>query len=111
MSAAGFVRGPELLAVPRPDRIRPEQAAGHRCVWCPGPPTVSLGTRLSTSSGPERLRRWHPRACEPCTRTQAARVLDVHLGSCRRCAPAGGFYCADARALSALAAGEPIPAP
>lgn len=111
MSAADFVRGPELLAVPRPDHLQPEQAAGLRCVWCARPPAVSLSVRLSTSSGPERLRRWHPHACEPCTRTQAARVLDVHLGSCRRCAPPGGFYCADARALSALAAGEPIPAP
>src|SRR5690606_15761633 len=105
------VRGPELLAVPRPDHLQPEQAAGLRCVWCARPPTVSLSTRLSTSSAPERLRRWPPPACAPCTRTPAARVLAVHLGSCRRRAPPGGFYCADARALSALAAGAPIPAP
>src|SRR5690606_5326242 len=107
MSAADSVLGRPLLAVSRPDHLQPEQAAGLRCVWCPRPPTVSLSTRLSTSSGPDRLRRWHPHACEPCTRAQAARVLDVHLGSCRRCAPPGGFYCADARALSALAAGAP----
>jgi len=91
----------ELLAVPRPDRVRPEQADGTMCVWCDQPPTVDLGVRLSTSSGhhPGGLRRWHPRACQSCAGRYAADVLASHTTRCHACRRQ---HCPDARALYEL---------
>jgi hypothetical protein len=94
----GFIRAPELLPVPRPDRVRSEQAAGTVCVWCDQPPTVDLGPRLSTGDG--ALHRWHPRACLDCTGREAARVYGVHVTTCGRCRQQGD--CPDARALHRL---------
>jgi hypothetical protein len=95
-----FVRAPELLPVPRPDRIRPEQAAGRLCVWCgESEPTVGLGSRLTTRLG--AVDTWAPRACQPCAASEAARVLAIHVTNCYRCCVRDG--CADARALRQLA--------
>ena len=96
-----YIQAGELLAVPRPDRVRPEQAAGTMCVWCDQPPTVDLGVRLSTSSGqhPGRLRRWHPHACQACAAQHAADVYATHITRCHACRP---VYCQDARALHDL---------
>jgi hypothetical protein len=95
-----FVRAPELLPVPRPDRIRPEQAAGRLCVWCgESEPTVGLGSRLTTRLG--AVDTWAPRACQPCAAREAARVLAIHVTNCYRCCVRDG--CADARALRQLA--------
>ncbi|MFE4051253.1 hypothetical protein [Streptomyces sp. YIM B13518] len=95
----GYVRAPEMLPVPRPDRIRPEQADGHMCVWCDQEPTVDLGPRLSTHTG--ALHRWRPRACRPCAVREAGRVLTIHTDRCGRCRQRGD--CPDARALHRLA--------
>jgi hypothetical protein len=95
-----FVRAVELLPVPRPDRIHPEQAAGRACVWCgEGEPSVSLGARLTTRLG--AVNSWAPRSCEACAVREAARVLAIHVTNCYRCCVRDG--CADARALRRLA--------
>ncbi|MER7738907.1 hypothetical protein ABTX34_11370 [Streptomyces sp. NPDC096538] len=96
----GFVCAPELLPVPRPDRVHPEQAAGRACVWCGKEPTIDLGTRLSTHTG--AVQSWAPRACQPCAAREAARVLAIHVTNCHRCRGRDG--CPDARALRQLAA-------
>ncbi|MCI3153242.1 hypothetical protein ELQ39_16030 [Streptomyces sp. GB4-14] len=93
------MRAPELLPVPRPDRIHPEQAAGRTCVWCTAEPTISLGTRMTTRLG--TVVSWAPRACHPCAAREAARVLAIHIRSCYRCCVRDG--CPDARALRQLA--------
>lgn len=100
MSAADFVRGPELLAVPRPDHLQPEQAAGRACVWCgESEPTIGLGSRLTTHLG--AVNTWAPRACTACAAREADRVLAIHITNCYRCCVRDG--CADARALRQLA--------
>jgi hypothetical protein len=93
----GYIRAPELLPVPRPDRIRPEQEAGTRCVWCRRTRElpVDLGPRLSTHTG--AVRRWRPRACQPCAAREAARVFTIHTDKCARCVHRD--WCPDARAL------------
>ncbi|MBL3666372.1 hypothetical protein JL475_10285 [Streptomyces sp. M2CJ-2] len=98
-----FVRAAELLPVPRPDRVRPQQADGITCVWCGEAPTVNLGPRLSTSTGatPGPLHRWHPRACAPCAEREAGQVLSIHTERCARCLDRD--HCPDARALHQLA--------
>jgi hypothetical protein len=95
----GFVRAVELLPVPRPDHIHPDQAAGSACVWCGKEPTVGLGSRLTTRLG--TVNAWAPRACQPCAASEAARVLAIHVTSCYRCCCRD--RCADARALRQLA--------
>ncbi len=95
----GYVRAPELLPVPRPDRIHPEQAAGRACVWCTAEPTIGLGTRMTTRLG--KVDTWAPRACDGCAARQAARVLTIHVKNCYRCRERDG--CLDARALRQLA--------
>lgn len=102
-----FVRASEMLPVPRPDRIRPEQADGSACVWCGQPPAVDLGSRLSTHTG--ALHRWNPRACQACAAEQAGRVLGIHTGQCARCRQRD--RCPDARALRDLATSSQLPAP
>lgn len=94
-----FVRAPELLPVPRPDQIHPEQTAGRACVWCEAEPTIDLGTRMTTRLG--AVVSWAPRACQPCAAREAARVLSIHVRSCYRCCVHD--RCPDARALRKLA--------
>lgn len=96
-----FVRAPELLPVPRPDRIHPEQAAGRACVWCAHEATISLGTRLTTRLG--SVDTWAPRACHGCAAREAGRVLAIHIANCYRCRSRD--RCLDAQALRRLAAG------
>ena len=96
----GFVRAPELLPVPRPDPIHPEQVAGRACVWCAGEPTIPLGTRLTARLG--RVGSWAPTACQDCAALEAGRVHAIHVRSCYRCR--AGDSCPDARALRHLAA-------
>ena len=102
-----FVSAPELLPVPRPDRIQPEQEAGTMCVWCRRTRAlpVDLGPRLSTHTG--AVRRWRPRACQTCAAREAARVLTIHIDRCGRCTPRARYYCEDARALHTLAQSIP----
>ncbi|MFF5801580.1 hypothetical protein [Streptomyces albogriseolus] len=95
----GYVRAPELLPVPRPDHIHPEQAAGRACVWCAAEPTIGLGTRMTTRLG--AVVSWAPRSCQPCAAREAARVLAIHARSCYRCCVHD--RCPDARALRQLA--------
>lgn len=97
-----FVRAPELLPVPRPDRVHPEQAAGRACVWCAAEPTVPLGTRLTTRLG--TVASWAPRACDSCASREAARVLTIHVKNCHLCRSRD--RCPDARAFRELAAGS-----
>ncbi|MEU9173043.1 hypothetical protein AB0D34_35620 [Streptomyces sp. NPDC048420] len=99
----GFVDAHQMLAVPRISTRTEAQTEGRRCVWCSGPASVDLGPRLSARDG--ILERWEPRACLSCTRREAGRVYDVHVGACARCAPA--LYCPDARALHSLSQRAP----
>ncbi|MGA5330938.1 hypothetical protein ACPCJT_20135 [Streptomyces griseoincarnatus] len=94
------MRAPELLPVPRPDQVHPEQTAGRACVWCGSEPTVDLGTRLTTRLG--TIDTWAPRACDGCAAREADRVLTIHVTNCYRCRCRD--RCPDARALRELAA-------
>lgn len=89
--------------VPRQNSLTPEQIRGAHCVWCSVQLTaaaVSLGRRQGSFMGV--VGPWFPRACDPCTRAEAGRVLDIHLRSCERCAGVP-TYCPDRDELTKLA--------
>lgn len=98
---AGFVCATEMLPVPRAHSLTRIQADGKACVWCQGLPDdrIDLGPRISPAGG--ALKRWQPRACRPCTGSEAARVYQLHIRTCARCGRRNS--CPDARALYALA--------
>lgn len=98
-----FVNALEMLPVPKPDQLAPARISGTHCVWCGSGPAVGLGPRLSVIDG--HLERWHPRACTPCTRREAAHVHGIHRTTCPRCTHRE--YCPDGRALYDLAHGQP----
>lgn len=93
----------EMLPMPHPRDLNAEQIEGTVCVWCAGPPQLRLGPRISVVGG--KLTRWFPRACMLCTEVEAARVNQVHIRTCQRCTRSA--YCADSRALAALASKAP----
>jgi hypothetical protein len=100
-----------ILPVPPMARLTPEQIRGADCVWCPTTLTAAafpLGRRYGTHQGVAGY--WFPRACDPCTREQARRVLDVHVRSCtvcvRRARDASARKCPDRKALRLLAGGD-----
>lgn len=100
----GFIDARQMLAVPRLGTIPATRVTGGLCVWCGAKATVPLGPRLSSQDG--ALHRWNPRSCGPCTRREAARVYQLHIRSCSRCAPL--LYCVDARALHELSIPSPV---
>ncbi|WP_328433146.1 hypothetical protein [Streptomyces sp. NBC_00425] len=92
-----------VIPVPRQNDMSPEQVRGAHCVWCSVRLTaaaVSLDRRQGRYMGV--YGPWFPRACDPCTRAQARRVLDVHLEACGRC-PGVPTPCPDREALAKLA--------
>lgn len=99
-----FVDAHQMLPLPRFKTLPATRTSGKRCVWCGATATVPLGPRLSTHNG--TLHRWNPRSCDPCTRREAARVYQLHIRSCARCAPR--LYCEDARALHELSTASPV---
>jgi hypothetical protein len=93
-----------VLLLPRQSSLAPEQIRGAHCVWCSAQLTaaaVDLGRRQGSYQGV--YGPWFPRACDPCTRTEASRVLGLHLGSCRICTRPVPAYCPDRQALTRLA--------
>lgn len=95
----GFVVAVEMLPIPKAVSFSEDQLAGRCCLWCGGHPEIALGVRLSVACG--ALLRWKPRACQECTRKEAARVYALHVRTCARCTPM--VRCQDARALHDLA--------
>ncbi|MGW2620336.1 hypothetical protein [Streptomyces sp. NPDC001500] len=96
-----------VFAVPRQTGLTPEQIRGAHCVWCATQLTaaaVDLGRRQGSYQGV--YGPWFPRACDPCTRKEAARILTLHDGSCRICARPPYSRCPDRVALSRLAGEE-----
>lgn len=96
-----------VLGVPRQNNLTPEQVRGAHCVWCATKLTaaaVDLGRRQGSYQGV--YGPWFPRACDPCTRKEAARILAIHVTSCERCARPLPAYCPDRGALSRLAGEE-----
>ena len=94
-----FVCATEMLPVPKLIGLDDDQRAGLRCVWCGGPPALTLGPRLGADTG--ELHRWTPRACRPCAAREAGHVYRAHGRTCAHCTPT--VYCPDRRALHALA--------
>lgn len=99
----------EMLPVPPQHTLTPEQVRGAHCVWCPEPTplpadALALGLRQGHYMGV--YGPWYPRACDPCTRRGAARVLAVHVTACTDCARlarVSGGLCPDGEALRQLA--------
>lgn len=96
-----------LIPVPRQSGLTPEQVRGAHCVWCSAQLTaaaVSLGRRHGSYMGV--WGPWFPRACDACTRTQARRVLDIHVVTCVRCSGRSHVSCPDGQRLHRLAQEE-----
>jgi hypothetical protein len=94
----GFVCAVEMLPVPKAAGLAPARVEGKRCVWCGGPASIELGTRLSVIDG--AVKRWEPRSCRSCAKREAGRVYDVHITRCGRCSHHD--YCPDSTALLRL---------
>lgn len=96
-----------VLLVPRQSGLTPEQIRGAHCVWCAAHLTaaaVDLGRRQGSFMGV--VGPWFPRACDPCTREEARRILAIHVTSCERCTQPARPYCPDSVALGRLAREE-----
>ncbi|MGQ4358583.1 hypothetical protein [Streptomyces sp. SAS_272] len=96
-----------ILPVPRQSGLTPEQVRGACCVWCSADLTaaaVDLGRRYGSFMGVRGP--WFPRACDSCTRAQARRVHDIHVGTCDRCSGRSHVLCPDGQSLYRLAREE-----
>ncbi|MFI9391790.1 hypothetical protein ACIG53_13000 [Streptomyces bauhiniae] len=87
------------LALPDPDSLPEERAAGRACVWGGGPlnlaVAIDLGERVT-----EGGQHWFPQGCGPCLADHACKALFAHAAACVLCADAARFTeCAIGRGL------------